>query len=60
MIGVGLVFCIVPLDVLKGNVMAGWKVGILIGLSAKRSLPNVLPHLEVVAPVVVLRGIVDP
>ena len=40
-IGVGLVFCIVPLDVLKGNVMARWKVGILIGLSAERSLPNV-------------------
>ena len=41
MIGVGLVFCIVPLDVLVGNVMAGWKVGILIGLSGEHSLPNV-------------------
>ena len=56
----GLAFCIVPLDVLKGNVMAGWKMGILISLSAERSLPNLLPRLEVVAPVVVPRGIVDP
>ena len=37
----GLVFYIVPLDVLKGNVMAGWKVCILMGLSAERSSPNV-------------------